>query len=389
MKSRLGVLLFGIGVLFLAAAVGLAFFVAPAVTKLPYDLTACEPGGNQPKNREGCLKASVAEAKDATFLQIKENSEIRRGDLRSTTEVVPNVRLTADKLPKNLQGEAVVWDVYGTVQWTNEASTPVISQYSTELALDRVSAAAANWDGQWLQESDVPSKVTYEGQTYKFPFRTEKKDYKYFDRDLRRALPIRYKGTEKIKGVEAYRFEQVIPEEALNLGPDRISVLVNAFAKGATTGKVTYRNTRTVWVEPVSGNYVKVREQQHKEFVPDVGPTTVLLDADFVYTDDTITNSVKKAKETRTQLQLVGLYGPLGLGVLGIVALVVGLLFVIRNGGGGTSPRHASGKVDAAEAGTGSASSDATTLVDLPASPTEKTVPDQRRGAAGAEGPAK
>jgi hypothetical protein len=81
----LGALLFGIGVLCLVIAGGLAFYVAPTVTKLPYDLKLCNAEGKP----DGCLKPSVAVAENAKFLQLKEGNPptIQTGTLEATTEV--------------------------------------------------------------------------------------------------------------------------------------------------------------------------------------------------------------------------------------------------------------------------------------------------------------
>ena len=123
MKLRVGAALFGLGVLLLVFAAGLPFYVAPSVTKLPYDL---EP------------TTSVAEAKNAKFLKITRvgesvSIEVLQGDLVSSVEVIPQPDDTRDRLPKELKGDAVIWDVYQTVR---RADTPdVVSQYSTELAL--------------------------------------------------------------------------------------------------------------------------------------------------------------------------------------------------------------------------------------------------------------
>lgn len=325
MKARLGAVLFGIGILLVVVAGGLAFYVAPAVTKLPYDLKLCKSAAE-----EGCLQPSVAEATNARFLQTKGGATpvvaIQTGTLQSTTEIDPRADLTASALTGDLKDSAVVWDAFGTVKWVETGD--VISQYSAELALDRVTAAGQAWDKQFLQDAgpDAPSAVSYTGQTYKFPFHTEQKTYQYFDRDLRKALPIQFQGTEEIKGTEAYRFQQVIPETELAFAPERLNGLLSRFAPEATGGKVTYRNTRTIWVEPVSGTFLKVQEQQGKTLVPDVGEPTVLLDGNFTYTDKTITNSVESAGETRSQLLLIGRYVPIALAVLGALALIAGLV---------------------------------------------------------------
>ncbi|MEU8299095.1 DUF3068 domain-containing protein [Micromonospora sp. NPDC048909] len=338
MKARLGAVLFGIGVLSLVVAGGTALYVAPSVTKLPYDLTLCNADGEP----EGCLKKSVAVAENAKFLQLKEGMPptVQTGTLEATTEVAPQAGTTDKEMTGDLKGEAVVWDAFGTVKWQQNGD--VISQYAVEFALDRETAAAVDWDKQYLDTDGDSSKndgVKMAGQTYKFPFHTEQKDYEYFDRDLRRALPIKFDGTEEIKGTEAYRFVQVIPESDLAMAADSVSALVGTFAPGATSGKVTYSNTRTIWVEPVSGNFVKVREQQKKTLVPDQGQPTTLLDGDFVYTDETIDNSLASAGNTRDQLQLIGRTLPLGLAVLGAVLLIVGIWLLV-SGRRGVAARH-------------------------------------------------
>lgn len=340
MKARLGAVLFGIGVLSVVIAVGLAFFVAPAVTKLPYDLKMCKT-----PQAEDCLKPSVAEAKNAKFLQTKGGTTpfigIQTGDLVSTTEIDPRADLT-HALPAKLDGN-VVWDAYGTVVWSKTGE--MILQYSAELALDRVTAAAAAYDKQFLQAdgSEGPSAVEFTGQLYKFPFHTEKKTYRYFDRDLRRGLPMQFQGTENIKGLEAYRFQQVIADQELVFSPEKIGGLIGKFAPGATSGKVVYGNTRTLWVEPVTGTFLKAQEQPSKVLVPNVGAPTTLLEATFTYNDATIANSVKTAGDTRDQVLLISRNVPIGLSVLGALLLILGLVLVYSRG---KRARVASGPVE-------------------------------------------
>ncbi|MGW3604522.1 DUF3068 domain-containing protein [Micromonospora sp. NPDC005161] len=316
MKHRaIGAVLFGGGVLLLALAAGLVFVVKPAMTKLPYDLEA---------------STSVAEAKGATFLQIANGAiAINQGDLKSTVLVTPNREQTAN-LSGDLEGDTVVWTVGQTVDRTD--TKELVNAYGATLALDRVSGAAMDWDGQYLDDTGTREKVTFAGQVYKFPFNTEKRSYDVFDRDLRKALPAEFKGTEDVNGLEAYRFEQVITDQQLNLAADRIGLLLGALAPGATQGTMTYSNTRTLWVDPVTGSYVKVREVQSKALVPDVGTPISLLKADFTYNDATIEASVERANESRGQLTILGVWAPIGVAVLALLLIVAGLL-VARRGG--------------------------------------------------------
>lgn len=325
MGRFVGAVLAGIGALCLAVAVGLPLYVAPAVTKLPYDLKPCVPG----KEVKGCLKPSVVEAHNAQYLQIKVDGQtvdinVKTGTLRTTVEVVPQAKLTAQQLKdKKLAGDSVIWDVFQSVKTdTGE----LISASSTELALDRVSGAAVNWPGQWINEDGTNTPIQYSEQVYKFPFNTEKRDYKIYDTDVRAASTAAFQGVETVGGVETYHFVQQIPETPVTVSKDSLSALIGRYAPTATSGSVVYRNTREVWVDPATGSYIKNREQPHQEFVPNVGSPQVLLDADFVSTPETIANSAASAKDNGSQLRLVNLYGPIGAGILGVVLLIVGLV---------------------------------------------------------------
>jgi hypothetical protein len=335
MRRFLAAMLIGLGGLLLVLAIGLRVYVTPAVSKLPYDMQLCPPADQE--QPEGCLKPSVAEATGATFLD-KDGVEIRQGTLRSTTEVVPQAKTTADWQaagPANRLGDnAIVWTVYGAARHV-ENNNALISAYSTELALDRATGAAVPWDGQWLDEDDLASvprgNVKYEGQVYKFPFGTEQTEYQIYDRDLRKALPAQFVEVTEVEGVEAYHFKQTIDrQEVQNVSPTSLAALRGKFAPTATSVRVIYSNIREVWVDPVTGAYLNVREQQTKVLVPDVGTETVLLSADFKYTPQTVTNATTSAKNNQSQLKLVTLYGPLLLGLLGIVAIVVGFLMARR-----------------------------------------------------------
>lgn len=314
MRSRvIGTVLFGVGVLALVFAAGLAFVVAPRVQQLPYDLDRTQ---------------SVAEAPGARFLQITAGkAEVNQGTLRSTITVQPDVKETAN-LDGSLDGDAVVWLVGQEVIRTDTKA--LISAYSTSLALDRKTAAAVKWDKQWLDTGNDRQRVDYSGQIYKFPFGTEKKTYEIFDRDINTTQPARFVKTEEINGLETYQFTQEIRDARQALPADTLQVLTAQLLPGATSGQVSYSNTRSVWVEPTTGQYIKVQEKQSKTLIGDNGQRVTILDAVFTYTDDTIARSADTASDNRRQLQLVTLYGPIGLLVVGLLLVAAGLAMTLR-----------------------------------------------------------
>lgn len=315
MKRAVGTIIFGLGVLFLVLAVGLPVYVAPAVTKLPYDLKR---------------STSQVEAKNATFLQLKEGEPptVHTGkDLVSTTTVVPQPVLT-EQLQSQFKDNAVVWDVYSSTARKDNGDK--ISESTTEIALDRVTGAPVDWSGAWVNDG-TKTNTRFRGQIYKFPFHTEKKDYAYWDGELGgSAPPAKFEAVDSIGGVEVYRFKQTIDWYKTTTDDDTRSFLVSTFAKTATTGDVYYRNTRTFWVEPVTGQFLNLREQRQQELRDDAGGVTKLLDADFSYTQATIDNSVKTAKENRNLIRIVSVYAPIALGVLGLILVIAGPLLMRR-----------------------------------------------------------
>ena len=64
----------------------------------------------------------------------------------------------------------------------------------------------------------------------------------------------------------------------------------------------------------------------------------MLLDADFNYNDDTVSRSVETVKDNRFKIGLISFWGPIAAGVLGLIALVVGVWLVTRTNDG--AARH-------------------------------------------------
>ena len=296
MKLRVGAALFGLGVLLLVFAAGLPFYVAPAVTKLPYDL---EP------------TTSVAEAKNARFLKITATGssvsiEVPQGNLVSNVEVIPQPDDTKDRLPEDLKGDAVIWDVYQTVRRTDNQD--VVSEYSTELALYRISGGppvegpvaqrdrGGRHSGRQREVRRPDLQVPVRHRQARLPdfrprpeagrsgeVRRHREDQGHRDVPLRAAIGQRGAGHPGEQHPDAGR--QVRARRP--------------------SGQIVYSNIRTVWVDPVTGSYVNVREQQHKELRPNTGTPTVLLDADFNYTDDTVSRSVETVKDNRFKIGLI------------------------------------------------------------------------------------
>jgi len=314
-KRVVGTVLFGLGVLLLVLAVGLPVYVAPTVTKLPYDLGK---------------STSVVEAKNASFLQLKEGEapDVKTADLVSTTIVVPQPVLT-QQLQSEFKDRAVVWDVYTSTARVDNGYK--ISESTTEIALDRVTGVPVDWSGAWVNDG-TKTTTKFAGQIYKWPFHAEKKDYSYWDGELGASAPkAKFEAVDTVGGVEVYRYKQTIDWYKTTVDADNKAFLTSTFgAKTATTGDVYYKNTRTFWVEPVTGQFLDLREQRQQEFRDDTGGVVTLLNADFRYSKATVDNSVKTAKDNKVLIQAVTLYAPIALGILGLILVVIGPLLMRR-----------------------------------------------------------
>ena len=233
MKRVLGIVLFGVGVALAVFAAGLRFYVTPIATNIPYDLKP---------------STTVAEARNATYLGVSaRGASVETGTVRSTTYVVPQPVLTRDKLSGDLAGTAVIWDVYSQI--VDTSSGTVVTASSDQIALDRKSGAAADWD-------DASEKAT--GHSYKLPFNAEQKAYPFWDSTIGKAADIEFVAVEEVSGLQAYKYEQTIAAQKISYDAGTLATLRAVFGGPTRGGDVYYGVKRTIWVEPVTGQFLNV-----------------------------------------------------------------------------------------------------------------------------------
>lgn len=158
--------------------------------------------------------------------------------------------------------------------------------------------------------------VPHTGLVNKFPFNVEKKTYNFWDGVLGKTVPAEYKGTEKIQGLETYKFVISFADQ-----PAKVTAGVDG----------TYSDDKTMWVDPTTGSIINQQDKQVRKLQN--GDNAITLD--FAFTDDTVKKNVQDANDNRSQLGLVK-KAPLVLLPLGIIAGVVGAFLTLgaRNAGG-------------------------------------------------------
>lgn len=184
----------------------------------------------------------------------------------------------------------------------DDADPNVVSISSDFFATDRNTGIAVT-DGDYLPEEVA---TEHEGLVNKFAFRTEKKDYDYWDGTIGQTVPAIYEDTEEIDGLEVYRFVMSVDEE-----PAEIADGVEG----------TYSNDTTMWVEPKTGAIID--QEFHDVRAVDGTP---VLDLELAFTDDQVADYVADAEDNIFLIDLASTYVPLIGFIGGPILLILGIL---------------------------------------------------------------
>ena len=352
MGTRSRAVLIGLGVFFVGVAALARFYAYPTLAVAP----------------AGQIAHTVSAGPDATIFSVADLKEKKGVELEARRTVRGDVA-AAEKISKALNRKVVVFDTAVVTDDSKNYQFPDDSSKTDEMplsfvqervVLDAHTGEAVRWNpsgddnsGEYiattLEKADRlkpdPKSALFkghEGLVLKFPFGTEKKTYQFWDTTLRKAFPITYKETTKLDGLKVYVFEQDIPKQEVPLAkPLEVpGSLVDQLGQDSVEVQRTYKNTRTLWVEPVTGAIIKGREQQLATIAYDGEDKLTATKVTIAYDDATVKKNVKGAVENghdeggyqskATQLHLIGFWVPLlslilGLLLLGFVAVRSGL----------------------------------------------------------------
>ena len=213
------------------------------------------------------------------------------------------------------------------IQGEGDAADPnVISVGEPEaFATDRRTGVAIN-DSKYLPAGTPETQ----GLVNKFPFDTQKKDYEFWDGVLADTVTATYEGTEKVDGLETYKFNYSV---------------VNAAAEIAKGVDGTYSMDKTMWIEPKTGQIID--QEQHDVRAANGTP---LLDVQLSFTDDTVKTNVDDAESNVSSLDLITSTIPLIGFILGPILLIagaIGLALSRRSEGESTSHDHSATRTPA------------------------------------------
>ncbi|GHF66502.1 hypothetical protein GCM10010218_55090 [Streptomyces mashuensis] len=309
MRRRASLVLLALAVCCTALSPLLRLYAVPRLVAVPADT----------------YQAVVMEAEDATLVDyatLRARRVPRLVMVQSLRGDVPAAR----RIKAATGRDVVVWD---TLVHAATSDGTLVSRIPERYVFDARTQQPVHAGGEHVDGTPV----TRDGIEYKWPFFTEKRDYRYFDLMTRTSAPIHYKGTRTFHGLTVYRFEQTIPWTPVPL-PRQLPLGVTPETVTAMGLERWYSTTRTFLVEPVTGAPVDGEELHREEMrwtgQPEKDPVPafsghVRMRADYVR------HTVAQVAGQRRLILLLRSWLPWGLPPLGAALLAAALILEARD----------------------------------------------------------
>jgi hypothetical protein len=298
MRRNIGLVLAGLGAFLIVMAVVLPTWIVGQVVKFPLN-----------EFQTATLAASNASYFSASSLTEK-------------TGVTMQATYTIKGDGKAGTSSTAVWNEFSyAYDLTNHQAVQATSR---RMAFDRktgqlVMCCGANVDGN--------AKIQQRGYVgFVFPIGAKKQTYEVFDTTLNKPVPFPYAGTATVRGITTYKYTE-------NVGPVQVATqAVPGSLVGLSASSVTlpedYQIQLVYYVDPATGALVDVQEHQTTTLrTPSTGAQALLLfDANLKVTPASLTAIMKLDNNGRNELTLLKVILPLVLGIVGVIALVAGLI---------------------------------------------------------------
>jgi hypothetical protein len=295
MRRVFGVVLIGLGVCGLVFAGSVRFWAYPNGEKTPLDL-------NIPIVGTGPAQVFNAETGSVQAVQLRADRTVRVDSQASDSKNV----VVVERLCIVIQRDNAPRCVSGT-------DSRLLSYTTDRVAADRKTAESVN-DPKYGENVNGDTTIKHVGLTYKWPFHAKKKTYEFYNPDVGVASPATFEGTEKINGLTLYKYVSVTPKMEADV------------FKGVPG---YYTDTRTVWIDPVTGTIVKGNEHQVRQFRNGALDGQTAVDLNLTFDDATVAYQTHKAKDGRDKIELASLWLPLGGLLIGVLALAGGIVLLV------------------------------------------------------------
>ncbi|MBA3489381.1 MAG: DUF3068 domain-containing protein [Longispora sp.] len=315
-----------VGVLLLAAAAILYWVIVPNNKQLPSD-------------------TNVTRMYDGSAKVILNSRALAAGDLSNV--LLTNVPVSAERTVK-------VQATDGDVAEATDSRT-LKAENGQELGKTEVTYAVNRKTLEAAGEHPDDWQVTpHNGLTISWPIGAEKKDYSAWVNETQATIPVKFVKEEDKGGVKTYVYQaesaaapikdtqvldalpKALPSTALAGLAARLplpdatkAALARALPSlgGTVPLSYTYQVTSTFWVEPTTGIVIDNQRQEVREATPGAAPLAVpIYDVSSAFSEQSVKDAAADATDSRDSIQLYSKTLPLILLVLGLLALLGGLL---------------------------------------------------------------
>ncbi|MEU9292927.1 DUF3068 domain-containing protein [Streptomyces sp. NPDC048266] len=311
MRRRAGLVLLALAVFCAAMAPTLRWYAFPRLAKIP---------PNQ-------YQETVLEAKPATLLNYSTLKAEKVDRITIIQTLKGNVE-ESRRIERDAGRDVVVWDALAHITGPDGA---MVSQIPERYIFDAHTQDPVHATGEMVDGDPVRR----DGIEFKWPFLTEKRDYRYFDAQTRTSAPIHYKGTRTFRGTEVYYFEQTIPWTQVPM-PKTMPVKGITPKLLADSGLTRWYTTkRMFWVEPVTGAPLN-GEEIHKEELRNAEAlmgqdTLTVFEGHVKMREDYIESVGAMVSSNRLMVLLLVSYLPWSLSLLALLLLGLALWLEARS----------------------------------------------------------
>jgi Porin PorA len=165
---------------------------------------------------------------------------------------------------------------------------------------------------------------------YVWPIGTQPRTYDVFDTTLNRPMPYTYAGLAAIHGITVYRFVERVSHS--RAGSQTLpGSLVGSPGQASVTLPEYYTATNTDYVDPQTGAILNVTQTQKLTLEDATGTQRLLLfNGTLAMTPQSVQAAVNLDQSGRNKIILLKVVLPIVAGVVGLAALVGGILLARR-----------------------------------------------------------
>ena len=303
MRRIVGLALVGLGAFLLVAALLTRTYVAGQLVKFPLNTY---------------VKTTLV-GKDVSYFSPK----LVRPVSGATMQVTDTVK--GDAAAGN--SSTAVWDEF---TYLYDRTNHVTFSYTTRrAAFDRRTSVLVDCCGANIGGDSTIRQTGLSG--YVWPIGTKKQTYMVYDTTLLKPMPFRYAGTGTIHGIGVYRFVEKVPPT--QSGTQQVPGSLIGSSQNLVTLPEYYAATNTYWVDPQTGGVLNSNSNS-KQYLRNTvnGQDLILFNGGLVMTPASVATAVNLDATGRTELAWFELFGPLIAVVVGVAALIAGIVLARRRG---------------------------------------------------------